>query len=276
MNGYSNYPVTGQGDEQGANVNWQVGMPMNQLGWWNRAEWTRSMPNYNTGLFQPTNGATGDTNPGYEAGYTPRFYTMREAGEVWLLGPNKNHTDLWGTPYKWTTDPSLPTGGFWNGDGKLNFYSPTGSKKLSQMGADQPGAYTTLALLPKFISESNLRDLQRNSETDRRAASANTPWNHASGANAPWESATSGNRKYKLDGLFYTHNAMLFMSKATGADNSGAGQIEFNGSVVAADTGILAPNGLYLNYDYRTKNFLQIEDRTQVELFVVLEREGVN
>lgn len=274
MSGYSNYQVTGEGNEQGSNVSWGVGMPMNQLGWWNRAEWTKSLPNYNNGLQQPTNGSTGTPNLGYEPGYTPRFYTMRESGTVWLLGPNDNHRDLWGTPFKWTQDSNLPTGGYWNGDGRLDFYNPQGSKKLSQMGSDQPGAYTTLALLPKFISESNLRSLQRNSETDRRSAAASSPW--ASGSNAPWETATSGNRKYKLDGLFYTNNAMLFMARASGNDNSGAGQIEFNGSVVAADTGILAPSGLFLNYDYRTKAFLQIEDKTEVEIYTVMEREGIN
>lgn len=255
--------VTGQGDEAPANA--RVGMPVQQAGWWNRTEWGRSMPNFNNGLKQPTTGSTGTPNVGYIANYVPRFYTFQQNGTVWLYGPNNLHNDWTGAKTRWANDAA--SGGFWVGDGRDDGYQTNASKKLTQMGADVPASYITMSWDPKnnWISQSTLRQMQRNAESDRENSTAL----------GPWAGEAAGERKYKLDGLFYTSNAIMFMARVRGINDSGNGQIEFNGSVVAADTGILSPNGLWLNYDYRVKNLLTVEDE-EVDIFVVAEREGVN
>lgn len=261
--GQGDLQVTGQGNEI---PSWKSpGMPIQEVAWWNRTEWTKSMPNYNSGLKQPTMGSTGTPNYGFEgSGYVPRFYTFQQAGEIWLFGPNKNHTDWTGFQTQWNNDSA--SGGFWMGDGRSDVYKANASKKLSQMGADVPASYITMALDPQssWVSQSVMRQIQRNAETDRRTAAAGSLW----------AGETAVRRKYKMDGLFYTSNAILFMSRQSGPDNSGNGEIEFNGAVVAADTGILSPRNLYLNYDYRVKNLLTVEDE-EVDLYVVAEREGV-
>ena len=114
-------------------------------------------------------------------------------------------------------------------------------------------AYRTLAMDPSWIDQDVFREMQNNADDDRETFYGNDT------------------TEMRLDGLYYTNNGMIFMGRKR---ESGDGKLEFNGSVVAADTGILSPRNLDLFYDVRTRNYLNIEDNTQVDFFVVLEREG--
>lgn len=269
--------VTGEGDER-ANLDWEQGWAMQEIAWWNRTEWTRAMPYFDAAKGMPTvhpTNASGTANPaniGYVPGYKPRFYTFKEGGKVWLYGTDRGKKDYTGYEMRWNN-----TLGHWQGDGNGQTYKQSrGINELftttmtgtggASLQADflSGSAYTTMALDPKWISQSNLRQIQLNADTSRKAANG--------GVNKP----------YKLDGLFYTNNAMIFMSRNK-SFASGGGQIEFNGSVVAADTGILGGKGsggsgsgadVKIFYDQRTKNHFQVEDTTSVNITLISERES--
>lgn len=71
----------------------------------------------------------------------------------------------------------------------------------------------------------------------------------------------------QLDGLFYTNNATILLTRAGGAYG---GRVTLNGGLVGADMGILVPGnggvGLQLNYDKRHRGVLDLNDTTQVRL----------
>jgi hypothetical protein len=86
-----------------------------------------------------------------------------------------------------------------------------------------------------------------------------------------------------VDGLLYTNNAIF--SLVSRYDGPYAGQMTVNGSLIAADIGMLAPGvkdpwgiapnpsplsdfavGLQLNYDKRLKDMITIKNPLQVEL----------
>jgi hypothetical protein len=120
------------------------------------------------------------------------------------------------------------------------------------------GDYATVKLESDFVPIDKMRDLIKDYDTWRKGSSEK---------GKPW----------RLDGLFYTNNGMLFMSRSgkyRGVADDAKGYIEFNGSVVSADTGILAGTHLQLNYDVRTANHLEITDDRSVSLRVVSSREG--
>jgi hypothetical protein len=270
--------VTGEGDENGGNPNWEAGWGMQEIAWWNRTEWTRAMPYFDAAKGMPTahptngSGTANPANSGYIPGYKPRFYTYKENGKVWFYGPDKGKADYQGRATEWNN-----TLGHWVGDGNGHVYAA--SRQLNELfGPTMTGtggaslvadfmsgtAYTTMALDPKWISQSDFRAMQLNADVARKSANGGT------------------NRPYQLDGLFYTNNAMIFMSRNRSFSSSG-GQMEFNGSVVAADTGILGGKGsggsgsgadVKIFYDQRTRNHFTVEDTTEVSIALISERES--
>lgn len=251
-----------------------------EAGKWNRMEWTRTMPYFDDTLDMPTlepvNSSTGDANPvntAYDPTYKPRFYTFNQhdpandSGKIWVHEPNKNYKAWDGVRARWNN-----SGGFWEGEGNGgDFYknSVTYQDLLNDMTIDpaHPDAaaleakkaalldqsnYATNALFPKWMDPEKFADLVKNAEADRKAERNGKP--------------------YELDGLFYTNNGMLFISRKS---DSGNRKIIFNGSIVSADIGILGPKGVKVNYDERVKEYLNIENPNRVELFTTFVREGI-
>jgi len=270
-------PVTGEGNEYGTNQSWESGWGMQEIAWWNRTEWTRAMPYFDAAKGMPSahptneSGTANAPNKGYIPGYKPRFYTYKEGGKVWFYGPDKGKRDYVNYETQWNN-----TLGHWVGDGNGHVYAA--SRQLSELfGQTMTGTggsatvnsfldgsgYTTMALDPKWISQSDFRAIQLNADAARKTANG-------------------GVKPYQLDGLFYTNNAMIFMSRKRSFSSSG-GQMEFNGSVVAADTGILGGKGtggsgsgadVKIFYDQRTRNHFQVEDTTEVSISLIAERES--
>lgn len=258
--------VTGErGDRGQSSGSWAL----QEIGWWNRTEFTRAMPYYDRARRMPTAdpGDPAHPNPpnsGYIPGYKPRFYTIKDGGTVWLFAPDDGFRDYSRQTIYWDNDK-----GYWVGDGDANTYrkSMTLDDVLDRMKHEHDHAgthdpldgvwndlkakkYVQSALDPKIMDQDTFRQLQLNEDRSRSRG------------------------KFQLDGLFYTANGMLFMSRS---NESGQGRIQFNGAVVAADTGILAGHGVELNYDARTatENLLNVVDNSVVEVFVVAERHGV-
>lgn len=83
---------------------------------------------------------------------------------------------------------------------------------------------------------------------------------------------------YRLDGLYYTPNALFLMARR---GSSAGGQVVVNGAIVAADAGVLVPGparedgpGLQLNYDARTARLLRLEQAEgRLQPFALLRRE---
>lgn len=259
------------------------GWALQETAWWNRTELTKAMPFFDAAKNRPTldpgvggslANPTNAANPAYIPGYKPRFYTFAEhdhpgdKGKIWIYGYGSDYNAWDGGITNWDN-----TRGYWQGDGNANVYGE--SQKLedlmntmdtrgdgtlnglkNNMANGSSSAYDTLAMDPKdgWIDQDVFRDIQINSDADRLA--------------------NRGRTAFQLDGLFYTSNAMIFAARGQNRD-SGNSRIEFNGSVVAADTGILSGGGLKLNYDVRTRAYLNIEDNSEVELYTVIEREGI-
>jgi hypothetical protein len=97
-----------------------------------------------------------------------------------------------------------------------------------------------------------------------------------------FEDARAQNTPMQIDGLLYTNNAIFGIVHR---DSAFAGMLVMNGSIVAADVGMLVPGkrdhanaypnhsplsryaiGLQLNYDKRLKKSLTVKNPFQVQL----------
>ncbi len=183
------------------------------------------------------------TNPLYIKDYTPRYYTMGPGDPVYIYNKYNGRR---GTYF----DAASQT---WKGNEETLYYDLTQLTEIPMGNTDLDNA-TVINLAPTsgWMSESELKRLWIEDENQRKDGQA-----------------------FQIDALMYTNNALFNMSRRKSKTN---GQMIVNGSIVAADTGILVPGnggvGLQLNYDQRLKQFLKIKDSQVVDLvrkaFVVL------
>lgn len=241
---------------------------------YNRNEWAKTqyaLPTNDVGAAGVAGAAPGTTtwalNPSYVPGYTPRFYTQDD-GKVYVAanlysgqGATSNDTGFkWNAATgAWTTNTvtntsEIPAGlttnvlstSYLNGTYALDSgtstvgpppVAPASTTNLPATVSVAPGGNPNTG--GSWISEANLKTLIDNAIAAR---TNNTP--------------------LEVDGLIYTNNAIFCIAKTT--DTTG-GKLTVNGSLLAADTGILASSGFTVNYDVNTAPYINVQDPTHVQ-----------
>jgi hypothetical protein len=168
-------------------------------------------------------------NSTYDANYVPRYYTMNAGDPVYIYNkPNKGKGTYW--------DPASTS---WQGLEHIDEYDLNLLTQLKPGDAALASAKTVaLSSTDSWMSATTLKNL--------------------------WiadENARSKGAEFKFDGQLYTNNSIFALTRS-GSKNGG--KMILNGSVVAADVGILTPQSLKLNYDKRLKSFLNIKDDSKV------------
>jgi hypothetical protein len=195
---------------------------MNELAIFNRREWSKTQPTL------PGVDGSQVPNPGYEAGYVPSYYVLNEGNPVFVM----NGANL--TPETQNQLYFDPATGLWRGTELLYTYD---SQFLQQIDATDP-AYSQavikqLAPNDQWIANSTLKSL-------RNLAEALHPIG-----------------PMKIDALLYTNSAAFTMLRN---QSKYKGRLILNGGLIAADTGVLLPNGFDLNFDPRPSEFVNLWD----------------
>ncbi len=196
----------------------------------NRSEWTKTqefLPDANGGLVP---------NGTYDPSYQPRYYVMNEGDPVYIF--NKNYTDKKGKAKGTYWDPSSNS---WQVKEHASSYDLSVLTKLNAGTPALSGAsISTLSTTSNWISPQNLKSM----------------W-------VANDAARPSGQEFKIDGQIYTSNSIFALTRK--ASNT-LGKMTINGSIVAADVGVLVGGGLNLHYDQRLKTFLNIKDDSKVLL----------
>jgi len=223
--------------------------PLSEMAIFNRGEWAKTQPTL------PGPGGSQVANPGYVAGYVPRYYTYEEGAVIPIFNKGPQYfdpnTNTWvglETPISW--DPAL-----------LTYADPGNSSDPLLYAADGSEIAVTSSIShgAGWMKESVYKLAVEYFETVRPR---NTPMN--------------------IDGLLYTNNAIFGIVYR---NSTFGGRLLMNGSIIAADVGLLVPGkkdtrgvlgnnsplsdyaiGLQLNYDKRLKKALDIQNPFQVQL----------
>lgn len=245
--------VTGNSDSD-----WNFSLA--EISLFNRTEWAHTqpfLPGYGQDNTDPSTWTV--PNPGYVAGYVPRYYQFADGTEIPIYNKGQIYFDpATGT---WRGDAEVPLA--WD-ESQLTILDPANTSEplLYDPVTGQPKA-TLLQLNPKagWIGESSLE-----------SAIESLTQQHPSG------------KPVQIDGLLYTNNAIFGVVPREGRMK---GQMVVNGSLVCADLGLLAPGykahqtlqppngtgstspykvGLQLNYDKRTKTMLNVKNPYSVQI----------
>lgn len=198
---------------------------MNEMAIFNRREWAKTQPTL------PGIDGAPVANPGYVADYEPSYYVLDPGDPVYIL----NGANL--TP---ETQHELyfdPTSGLWKGKELLHAYDAQYVQEIvSGDVAYQDASIKTLSPSDGWMSTSTLQALRKLAEAF-----------HAVGP-------------MKIDALLYTNNAAFTMLRN---QSKYQGRLIHNGGLIAADTGVLLPNGYELNFDSRPSEFVNLWDMTK-------------
>jgi len=202
---------------------------MSEITLFNRGEWSKTqaqLPGADGALVN---------NPGYNANYVPRYYTLGPNDPVYIFNKSyKSKGKEQGTYY----DPATHS---WKGLEHVDTYDPT---LLTQIDPGDPrlASAVRLNLAPDagWVTESQLKQFFINDENARAAGAA-----------------------FQVDGQLYTNNSVFSLTRS--ASKTG-GKMQINGSIVAADLGILVPVELRVNYDKRLRSKLQLANNDPVTL----------
>lgn len=249
-------PATGSAGEPrefetisgGADGKWNFALA--EMALFNRSEWAKTQAT----LSGP--GGAAVANPGYVPGYVPRYYGY---------GAN-------------TTIP------IFNRSAATWFDATTGTWQ----GVEAPTAWNTSQLSyarPSNPSDPFLYEPDGTPKAVIRALLHTNGWMKPSiykQSLEDYENAREQDTPMQIDALLYTNNAILSIVYR---DSAFAGMLTMNGSIVAADVGLLVPGkrdlanhypnhsslsryaiGLQLNYDQRLKKALRIKNPFQVQL----------
>ena len=223
--------------------------PLAEMALFNRAEWAK------TQAFLP--GANGQQveNPNFVEGYVPRYYGFGDDTTIPIYNKRGIHfdplTNTWlgvEVPVSW--DPAFLTYADPNNPADPVLYNADGSPKAVTSAISHSGGW-----LAADVYKSSLEHFEGRRPQDSPML---------------------------IDGLMYTSNAIFSIIHRRSAY---AGMLLMNGSIVAADLGMLVPGkkdvggvfpnhspvgqyaiGLQLNYDARLKNALKIENPLQVQI----------
>jgi hypothetical protein len=202
---------------------------MNEIATFNRREWSRTQPTLPGIDGQPV------PNPGYDPEYTPTYYVLNDGNPVFIMN-GANLTPE--TQYKLYYDPAT---GLWNGTDNIHTYDMEYLQQVDPGDAVyQQATINSLAPDGQWLSTPMLQALRAYTEAI-----------HPVGP-------------MLLDALLYTNGATFTMLRNK---SKYKGHMILNGGLVAADTGVLLPSGLELNFDPRPSEFVDLWDLTKpVEL----------
>jgi hypothetical protein len=223
---------------------------LSEMALFNRAEWAKTQPTL------PGAGGTQVQNPGYIEGYVPRYYGYGANSTIPIF--NKSAA-TWFDPTTGTwLGLEAPSG--WNTD-QLTYARPNDPADPLLYNADGS---------PRAVTDSIAH-----SDGWMKAAVYKQALEY-------FEDARAQNTPMQIDGLLYTNNAIFGIVHR---DSAFAGMLVMNGSIVAADVGMLVPGkrdhanaypnhsplsryaiGLQLNYDKRLKKSLTVKNPFQVQL----------
>ncbi len=197
----------------------------NEIGTFNRNQWQKTQKSL------PNSSGTMVPNATYDPSFVPRYYTFNEGDPVYVEAPVPGQSTLTTKDIYWDAANSTWQGG----TGKPHDLSQ--DNKVTPNTGDN-----LLALNPSWISNSNLNTMFQNQD----AARAKSPM--------------SG-KPTEIDALLYSAN-MIFGLARSGVNDKG--YLNLNGSIIAADTGLLAGGQITINYDKRTAQYIHIVDTSQV------------
>jgi hypothetical protein len=207
----------------------ELSFTMSEVTLFNRGEWSRTQATL------PGAGGIMVANPEYDPAYIPRYYTMGPNDPVYIY--NKNYVSTGknqGTYY----DPATRS---WRGKEHVVEYDSSVLTKIDQ-GDPRLATAVQLNLAPNanWVTETQIKQFLVNDEIARPAGTA-----------------------FQFDGQLYTNNSIFSLTRS--ASKTG-GRMQINGSIVAADIGILTPVELRVNYDKRLAGKLQIANNEQITL----------
>ncbi len=171
-----------------------------------------------------------------DTSYIPRYYTRFPGDPVrYFSGSGESASD-------WLTDTTLVESAYLGNAVKVAI-SP---------------AVDAISKVP-WITEAQIKEMVINNlELPVRAVGSDS-----CGSSVP-------NKPLTVDGLLYSSNAIFALSRGASKLN---GQMTLNGSMVAADTGVLTPGsgsvgcaGLRVHYDARLKDFFSIQTDEKISL----------
>jgi hypothetical protein len=169
--------------------------------------------------------------------YRPRFYRMRTDTPVFRCATGFGKAG--GCDVYWKEN------------------SVRGSTAVTEVEASMLARATVMSLSPNgsWLATGELADPVLESEL----------WVRNAWANAIEKNASHKNKPLQLDGILYSSNAIFAIAPASSAI---AGSMIVNGSLIAADTGILVPGekGLDILYDPRLEDLLDFNESENIVL----------
>lgn len=229
-----------------------------EMSLFNRKEWMKTQP------MLPGSPGEADlpstlwtaVNPEYDATHVPRYYNFGDDDTV----PIYNRGNIY---YESTT-------GTWVGDAEVPLtWDPNKLTMADPMDTNDPTLYDASGV--PLATLSNISPTGQWFDEDLYKVGIEY-----------FEDARPFGKPMSIDGLLYTNNSIFSI---TNRNTSMFGQLWVNGSLVAADIGLLAPGipdyfgtapnksplsdfaiGLQLNYDDRVKSLLNVKNPWQVEL----------
>lgn len=227
-------------------------------------------------------------NPNYDPNYVPRFYVQSDgnvyiAADVLPAQAAANSAQANGTASGSIAQAAGKQGntGYVYDPVSGGWQSFNGSGPYGIDGADIPPPAWTSILNPAYVTgASNLDSFATGLPAVPPAVLSIGPGTYGG---TQWISeATLGSltnntlsarpngKALEIDGLVYTNNAIFCMAKT---NDTTRGKLVVNGSLIAADTGILAAGQFNLNYDVNTKSYINVADPTNVSLTVAVFQE---
>lgn len=176
------------------------------------------------------------TNPLYAgADYVPRYYAFGDDDVVPIFNKDGHfdpNTQTW---------LSADRAGGWS-DSKLTLADPTdGSDPILFPAGGPTAAISTLLATDGWLDDDVLHEVLRTSQSGRDGST------------------------FEIDATLYSNNSVFGIMpgrKAPGVN----GKLRVNGSIVAADIGLLAPRGVEINYDSRSRRRLDLTADTEVRV----------
>lgn len=173
-------------------------------------------------------------NPKYNSLHTPRYYSFSEDTKVPIFN-KKGHFDP--ETEHWVSDERAgKDDGTWD-HSKLTIADPDNSRDsiLYNNNGTPKAVVSSIGPKDNWISDDMMARVMH----------------HAMNGNP------GGSRTFEVNATLYSANAIIGITPSSDAQFTN-GKLHVNGGIVAADVGLLAPNGTQVNYDARGARALSI------------------